>query len=137
MQQITVSDAAYEQLTLLARAWAISVGDVVDRLLRDFRGTEAATGSSRAQQVAVHAIYAGVRTEGMYDRVSQSLTITSGSLAGKTFSKPSGAAVALVAALRPGVHPNRNGWSFWVDSSSGKRLQAMRYEKVPGPEAGH
>ncbi len=135
MQQITVSDAAYEQLTLLARAWAISVSEVVDRLLRDFRSAEAEIASPRAQQVAVHAIYAGVRTEGMYDRVSQSLTITSGPLAGKTFSKPSGAAVALVAALRPGVHPNRNGWSFWVDSSSGKRLQAMRYEKVPGPEA--
>lgn len=132
MQQLTVSDAVYEQVTLLARAWAISVSDVVDRLLKDFRSMEAEAASAKALQVGVHAIYAGVRTEGMYDRASQSLTITTGPLAGKTFSKPSGAAVALVAALRPGVHPNRNGWSFWVESSSGKRLQAIRYEKVTG-----
>lgn len=132
MQQLTVTDAVHEQVILLARAWGISVSDVVDRLLRDFRNVEAGAASARAQQVAVHAIYAGVHTEGMYDRASQSLTITTGSLAGKTFSKPSGAAVALVAALRPGVHPNRNGWSFWVESSSGKRLQAIRYEKIPG-----
>jgi hypothetical protein len=98
----------------------------------DFRSTEAEPTSAKAHQVGVHAIYAGVRTEGMYDRASQSLTITTGPLAGKTFSKPSGAAVALVSALRPGVHPNRNGWSFWVESSSGERLRAIRYEKVPG-----
>jgi negative regulator of replication initiation len=132
MRQLTVSDAIYEQLALLARAWGISASDVVERLLRDFRGTEAEAASAKSQEVAVHAIYAGVRTDGTYDRASQSLTITTGPLAGKTFSKPSGAAVALVAALRPGVHPNRNGWSFWVESSSGKRLQAIRYEKVPG-----
>jgi hypothetical protein len=120
MQQITVSDSTHDQLTLLARAWAISLGEVVSRLLSDFRSAETEFTSPEAQQVAVHAIYAGVRTEGMYDRVAKSLTITSGPLAGKTFSKPSGAAVALVAALRPGVHPNRNGWSFWVDSSSGR-----------------
>lgn len=131
MQQLTVSDAVYEQLALLARAWGIGVSDVVDRLLTDFRSTEAEAASAKTQEVAVHAIYAGVRTEGMYDRASQSLTIITGPLAGKTFSKPSGAAVALVAALRPGVHPNRNGWSFWVESSSGKRLQAIRYEKIP------
>jgi negative regulator of replication initiation len=132
MRQLTVPDAIYEQLALLARAWGISASDVVERLLRDFRGTEAEAASAKSQEVAVHAIYAGVRTDGTYDRASQSLTITTGPLAGKTFSKPSGAAVALVAALRPGVHPNRNGWSFWVESSSGKRLQAIRYEKVPG-----
>ena len=131
MQQLTVTDAVYEQVTLLARAWTISVSDVVDRLLRDFRSMEAEAAPAKARQVAVHAIYAGVRTEGMYDRASQSLTITTGPLAAKTFSKPSGAAVALVAALRPGVHPNRNGWSFWAESSSGRRLQAIRYENVP------
>lgn len=135
MQQVSLSDAVYEQVALLARAWACSVSDVVDRLLRDFRSADAEPASSESRQVAVHAIYAGVRTEGMYDRASQSLTITTGPLAGRTFNKPSGAAVALVAALRPDVHPNRNGWSFWVDSISGKRLQAMRYEMVPSPDA--
>ncbi len=132
MQQLTVTDAVYEQVALLARAWAISASDVVDRLLRDFRSMEGDAASAKAQRRAVHAIYAGVRTDGEYDSATQSLTITTGPLAGKTFSKPSGAAVALVAVLRPGVQPNRNGWSFWIDTSSGNRLQTIRYDKVPG-----
>jgi hypothetical protein len=94
---------------------------------------QAETAPTNPGQVAVHAIYAGSRTEGLYDPAVQSLTITTGPLAGKSFNKPSGAAVALVAALRPGVHPNRNGWSFWVDSRTGKRLQAIRYKPTQGP----
>ncbi|HWG63561.1 MAG TPA: hypothetical protein VG253_17860 [Streptosporangiaceae bacterium] len=132
MQQLTVADDVYEQITLLTKAWGISASDVIGRLLRDFRGTQAETAPTKAGQVTVHAIYAGSRTEGLYDPAVQSLTITTGPLAGKTFSKPSGAAVALVAALRPGVHPNRNGWSFWVESRTGRRLQAIRYKPAQG-----
>ena len=84
---------------------------------------------SAAEQEAVHAIYGGTRTDGLYDRVSQSLTITTGPLAGRSFSKPSGAAVALVQVYSPDVNPNRNGWSFWVVSKTGKRLQTIRYER--------
>lgn len=131
-QQLAVTDEVYEQITLLARAWAISPNEVIGRLLRDFRETQAETAPPTPEKVAVHAIYAGTRTEGLYDPAAQSLTITTGPLAGRAFSKPSGAAVALVAALRPDVHPNRNGWSFWVDSRSGKRLQAIRYKPAPG-----
>ncbi len=132
MQQLTVTDEVHEQISLLARAWAISASDVIGRLLRDFRDPQAETGPAKPERVAVHAIYAGSRTEGLYDPAVQSLTITTGPLAGKTFSKPSGAAVALVTALRPGVHPNRNGWSFWVESRTGKRLQAIRYIPTRG-----
>jgi hypothetical protein len=132
MQQLTVVDDVYEQITLLAKAWGIGTSDVIGRLLRDFRGTQAETAPTLPGQVAVHAIYAGSRAEGLYDPAVKSLTITTGALAGRTFSKPSGAAVALVAALRPGVHPNRNGWSFWVESRTGRRLQAIRYKPAQG-----
>jgi hypothetical protein len=132
MQQLAVTDEVYEQITLLARAWSISANEVIARLLRDFREIQAERAPAKPEQVAVHAIYAGTRTEGLYDPAAQSLTITTGPLAGRAFSKPSGAAVALVAALRPDVHPNRNGWSFWVDSRSGKRLQAIRYKPAQG-----
>jgi hypothetical protein len=132
MQQLAVTDEVYEQITLLARAWAIGANDVIGRLLRDFRDAQAETAPPKPKQVAVHAIYSGTRTEGLYDPAAQSLTITTGPLAGRTFNKPSGAAVALVAALRPDVHPNRNGWSFWVESRTGKRLQAIRYKPAQG-----
>jgi hypothetical protein len=113
------------------RAWKTSASDTLRRLLVEFRGAEepATSTASAPEQVAVHAIYGGTRTDGFYDPATQSLTITTGPLAGRTFSKPSGAAVALVQMHRPDVNPNRNGWSFWVVSKTGKRLQTIRYER--------
>jgi hypothetical protein len=126
MRQLTVADDVYEQVTLLARAWATSPGDVLRRLLIEFRGPEDRPVEPTAGRIAVHAIYAGARTEGSYDPITQSLTITTGPLADQAFGTPSGAAVALVAASSPEVNPNRNGWSFWVQSANGERLQAIR-----------
>jgi predicted CopG family antitoxin len=135
MKQLQVADDVYEQVTLLARAWTTSVSDVLRRLLIEFRDAEDPSASAKptTEQISVHAIYGGTRTDGLYDPVTQSLTITSGPLAGRTFSKPSGAAVALVGALSPDVNPSRNGWSFWVVSKTGKRLQAIRYERPRVP----
>ncbi len=135
MKQLEVADDVYEQVTLLARAWTTSASDVLRRLLIEFRGAEDATASAKptTDQVGVHAIYGGTRTDGLYDPVTQSLTITTGPLVGRTFSKPSGAAVALVGTQSPDVNPNRNGWSFWVVSNTGKRLQAIRYERPHVP----
>ena len=131
MKQLEVADDVHEQVTLLAKAWNTSVSDALRRLLAVFRGAEepSAPETSVAKQEAVHAIYGGTRTDGLYDRVSHSLTITTGPLAGRTFSKPSGAAVALVQQHSPEVNPNRNGWSFWIVSRTGKRLQTIRYER--------
>jgi hypothetical protein len=126
VKQLTVADDVHEQITLLARAWNSSESEAIRRLLSDFRAGEHAPVQPNPQQEAVHAIYAGSRTEGVFDVATQSLTITTGPLAGRTFSRPSGAAVAIVQALSPGVNPNRNGWSFWVVSRTGKRLQSIR-----------
>ena|SRR5882762_7027921 len=136
MQQLTVADDVYEQVTLLARAWATSPGDVLRRLLNEFRGGENRPTESAGERIAVHAIYAGTRTDGSFDPITQSLTITTGTLADRAFGTPSGAAVALVAALSPDVNPNRNGWSFWVQSASGERLQAVRSRRPRGGPAG-
>jgi negative regulator of replication initiation len=128
MKPIAVTDDVYEQVELLARAWGVSKSDTLRRLLDNFRdsNTSLADSSPETTAVPVHVIYAGVRTDGLYDPVTQSLTITTGQLAGRVFSKPSGAAVALVQALSPGVNPNRNGWSFWILSKTGERLQSIR-----------
>jgi hypothetical protein len=132
VQQLVVTDDVHEQITLLARAWNTSVSEAIRRLLSDFRGAQQESGQGKTQQEAVHAVYAGTRTKGLFDVATQALTITTGPLAGRTFSKPSGAAVALVQVLSPGVHPNRNGWSFWVVSRTGKRLQSMRPQRPTG-----
>ncbi len=47
MQQLTVTDEVHEQISLLARAWAISASDVIGRLLRDFRDPQAETGPAK------------------------------------------------------------------------------------------
>ena len=131
MKQLEVADDVHEHVTLLARAWNTSASDALRRLLVLFRGPDEPTVSAVpvVEQEAVHAIYAGTRTDGLFDRVSHSLTITTGPLADRTFSKPSGAAVALVQICSPEVNPNRNGWSFWIVSRTGKRLQTIRYER--------
>jgi negative regulator of replication initiation len=126
MKRLAVTDDVYDQIALLARAWSTTPDDVIRRLLSDFRRTEDDDPSPKSEQIAVHAVYAGTRTEGLYDPVTQSLAITTGLLAGRTYTRPSGAAVALVTALSPAVNPNRNGWSFWVISKTGQRLQSIR-----------
>ena len=131
VKQLEIADDVHEQVSLLARAWNASASDALRRLLAEFRGMGEPSASPvlAAEQEAVHAIYRGTRTDGLYDRVSQSLTITTGPLTGRSFSKPSGASVALVQVYSPDVNPNRNGWSFWVVSKTGKRLQTIRYER--------
>ena len=134
MRPLSVTEDVYEQVELLARAWGVSESDTIRRLLDTFRssGTPAVKPPSEITAVPVHVIYAGVRTDGLYDPVTRSLTITTGQLAGRVFSKPSGAAVALVETLSPDVNPNRNGWSFWTLSKTGQRLQSIRNEPAPG-----
>jgi hypothetical protein len=124
--QMTVADDVYEQVALLARAWDLVPSDVIRRLLAEFSSGTHGDTASPTHEVAVHAIYAGVRTDGRYDPATGTLTITTGALAGRTYKSPSGAAVALVAALKPTVHPNRNGWWFWVQSDSGELLKTLR-----------
>ena len=126
MKQLAVTDDVYDQVTLLARAWTTSASDVIGRLLREFRSAADDGARAKPEQIAVHAVYAGSRTEGLYDPATLSLTITTGPLAGRTYARPSGAAVALVGVLSPGVNPSRNGWSFWVISKTGQRLQSIR-----------
>ncbi len=76
--------------------------------------------------VSVHAIYNGTRIDGRYHPATGKLEITSGVLARQVFKTPSGAAIAVVRAHNPGVKPNRNGWTFWVVTETGKLLQSLR-----------
>jgi len=131
VKQLEVADDVHEQVALLARAWNTSASDVLRRLLAEFRGTEVqpAAATTVSDEEPVYVIYGGTRTDGLFNRVNQSLKITSGPLTGRVFSRPSGAAVALVQMHSPEVNPNRNGWSFWTVSRTGERLQTIRYER--------
>jgi hypothetical protein len=105
------------------------MGETLRWLVRQARqaGQEATEDPGAAGGVQIHAVYGGVRTDGVYDPATTAVTITSGPLAGATYSRPSGAAIAVVQLSNRTVNPNRNGWSFWIVSSTGERLQTIRH----------
>jgi hypothetical protein len=130
MVTIDVSEAVAVKIKLLAKAWRVSPGVAVQRLVEDFESDLDAVGDdafSAGGRVNVHSDYQGTRTAGIYDRADRSLLITSGACEGERFSTPSAAAIAVVSKLNPGVNPSRNGWAFWVVDETGQRLQSVRY----------
>jgi len=126
MVKVDVAIADYRRLMLLARAWRITPGDAVSRLLDHFEGELPEQTPKVDQRLPVHAIYADQRVEGLFDPRNEHLEITTGPLAGRTYRSPSGAAVAVVGLHRKSVNPNRNGWTFWSLTETGELLQTMR-----------
>jgi hypothetical protein len=130
MVAIDVSEAVSSKIKLLAKAWRVTPGVAVQRLVEEFESDLEAVGDdafSADGRVKVHSDYQGTRTGGVYDRADRSLLITSGACQGRRFSTPSAAAIAVVSALNPGVNPSRNGWGFWIVDETGQRLQSVRY----------
>ncbi|MEV6013268.1 hypothetical protein AB0M29_41730 [Streptomyces sp. NPDC051976] len=125
--RIALGPATYAKVTLLARAWDVTADQAVSRLIDHFHAPDppASDAASPAGTVAVHAFYDGQRISGRYDPTNRSLTVGPGPGAGR-YKTPSGAATAVLQALRPEVHPNRNGWSFWFIDDTGEALQAIR-----------
>jgi hypothetical protein len=125
---ISVDDGTFAQISLLARAWNVSPGEAVQRLIEDFqRPAPTAQPTPGTDEVPVHALYGGVRVAGRYDPTTQALTITEGPALGH-YRSPSGAASAVLQALKPHVKPNRNGWSFWTVTKTGELLQTLRHD---------
>nr|MDT0660245.1 hypothetical protein [Micromonospora sp. DSM 115978] len=124
MATLEVPEAVHDQISLLAKAWGISKGAAVERLLDEFRRPrEAAAGP---EGVPVHAVYQGKRVEGRFVPATERLTITTGELSNQTFRSPTGAAIALVRSSNPHINPNRNGWTFWTVTATERPLQSIR-----------
>jgi hypothetical protein len=135
---IPVTADVHERVLLLARAWEISAGEVVGRLLDEFLadGDEphGPDGSDAAEQgVLIHAVYEGNRIDAIYWPATRRVDVTSGTLTGRSYKSPSGVAIAVVQAYNPSVHPNRNGWTFWTVTASGEMLQSIRPSEASRP----
>lgn len=131
MKSIELTDRDHERLMLLAKAWQISAGEVVRRLLEDFvkpdqeaTTRDGMTGSEEA--VPIYANYGGHRIDAVYYPATTRVEVTSGVLANRSYKSPSGAAIGVVQAYNPNVHPNRNGWSFWFIAENDQALQTIR-----------
>ena len=129
MGHIEVSDETYRDLELLAASWRTTVGEAVARLVDtpSTASTPEGEPADASPLLAVHAVYAGTRTEATFDPRNRVVTITSGPLSGRSFTSPSGARIAVVRLLNPSVSPIGNGWHFWVITDTGARLRTLRH----------
>ncbi|MYZ34987.1 MULTISPECIES: hypothetical protein [unclassified Streptomyces] len=131
-ETVEVDTQTYQSLEFAARMSGCTAGEVVARLVAAASmppptTTEKTEQPEAASGVTVYADYEGHRTQGRYDPRTTRIDITSGPLSGQSFKTPTGAARAVVAHYKPGVSPNRNGWSFWLlDDGSAKFLQSIR-----------
>ena len=128
MKLVEVADRHPDRNVLLARAWQATEGEVVRRLLDEFAKPSHSTPASNnaLDGVPIYADYEGTHVEAIYYPSTKRVDITSGVLSGRSYRSPSGAAIGVVQALNPQVHPNRNGWSFWFLSATGQALQSIR-----------
>lgn len=131
MSSILVDREVEQQLRLLARAWGSSTGEAVRRVLAAFGSvccnpTDAHDGDAVRDAIPIHAGYQGIRIDAAFDAQTQGVKVLSGPLAGHTYKSPSGAAVAVVRTVNPAIHPNRNGWGFWLVSDTGAELESLR-----------
>ncbi|MFI8350508.1 hypothetical protein [Streptomyces sp. NPDC085596] len=131
---IDVDEQTYRSIEFAARMGSTTAGEVVARLVRtaSMPSSETAAtsedGAESERKVGVYVDYEGHRTRGSYDPDTKRIDIASGPLAGQSFKTPTGAARAVVTHYKPGVNPNRNGWSFWLlDDGSGAFLQTIRH----------
>jgi hypothetical protein len=130
MPTISLTAGTAERLRLLSRAWSVTEDDAVSRLLDEFTGgQDEPTTKALNRAVSVHAIYEGERILGRFQPESGKVEIDSAPCAGRSFRTPSGAAIAVVQAMNPRVNPNRNGWSFWIVTDTGKTLQSLRSKR--------
>lgn len=125
---IDPSSPTYREIQLLAAAWGVSAADAVAVLL-DHYYTNVATASAPDgdANVAIHAIYRGTRVEGHFHRSTRVITIATAPWAGQRFTTPSAARKAVVAALNPSISPMGSGWTFWIVTATGRRLESIRH----------
>ncbi len=149
MDNVMVDDAICSRLRLLARAWRLSEGDAIGRLLDDFEHgnmeppvnemvtADAKTGARAipaqrdpsaiaAIEVPIHLNYDGTRVDAKFDTRSHAVTLEDKRFSHRRFRSPSGAAAAVIRDLNPSVVPNRNGWDTWIVTETGKLLQSIR-----------
>ncbi len=129
MATIELDDETYRMVRFAARLLGVSESEVVARAVRAFSGDDDAGGVAADpwEPVPLYGEYEGQRVEAEYVRATRRLAVTSGPIAGQTFSTPSAAATAVIAALKPGRSAAQtNGWKFWRIAATHQRLDTLR-----------
>jgi hypothetical protein len=120
----------YERFLRAAELLGMSPQELAARLTSPAPAAEnssAGTGSSeRSEDVQLHAKYLGKRVEAVYESSTGRIRITSGPLAGKSFTSASRAAIAVVESVNPARESaNTNGRLFWTVVATGQPLRSI------------
>jgi hypothetical protein len=106
MPVVEIDERTAMAVNLAAEMAGVTPGEVIRRLVERSRPAGAGAQSPEVAslaRVAVHAVYDGHRTAAVYDQATHRVTNS-----------------------RPDVNPNRNGWSFWTVTTTGRLLQTLR-----------
>jgi hypothetical protein len=116
----------YQRFLLAAELLGISPDDLARRLGDPAAVVSADSASPDDGSVEVHAKYLGRTIEAAFDRSTNTVTIESGELAGKTYTSASSAAIAVVETINPGRESaNTNGRLFWIVTKTGQPLRSL------------
>src|SRR5690349_21384781 len=93
--------------------------EVVARMVQQARSAAPAALPARLAdpergKADIYVDYAGHRTHANFDALTRRVDVVDGPLTGQSFKSPSSAARAVVSHYKPGVSPQRNGWTFWT-----------------------
>lgn len=130
---VELDEPTHALVRFAARVFDVTESEVVQRAVHAFsqRGVaEARPPRGAWETVPVYGEYSGQRVDAEYFPASKRMTITSGLLAGTSFSSPSGAARAVVGALNPDrAATDTNGWRFWRISDTKERLEILKPQR--------
>lgn len=130
MPVIDVDDETYERVRFAAGVLRVTEAEVIAMAIRAFGERPAATAEPAPDPwtpVAIYGRYEGQRVEAQYVAATRRVVVTSGSLAGTTFTSPSAAARAVIADLNPArASSPANGWVFWRVVATDDRLDSLR-----------
>ena len=129
MANLTVSTHTYDRVTDLAKAWRTTEDGAIVRLIDAWKGASTSSRDGK-DEIRVHVVYRGERADGIYHPSTGLIDIVSGLGSKATGLKPSPAAGEVIRAVNTDrgktVTGSRNGWDFWVVTTTGEPLQSIR-----------
>jgi hypothetical protein len=130
MGTVELDEETHSMVRFAARVFGVSEAEVIARFVAEYAGRDATANRPEHDPwhpVAVYGDYDGRHVEGLYLPATKRLTVTGDPLPGARFKSPSGAARAVVTALKPERSAAQtNGWRFWRLADTDERLEVLR-----------
>ncbi len=114
-------------LAIAARAFDVSVPDVVAKMVRRVCELERMPDGDPSMSVSIYCCYGGNTVEAEYLPATNAVTVLSGPLSQCRYSSPTAASAAVIASVRPVGNTSVSAWhGFWRIKETHAPLQAVR-----------